>query len=347
MRIRHFGRARVVVALALGTAWLAAARAADSSAPAMARAAANFLTSLSAEQRATAAFAFDSDERLKWHFIPTEMFARRGLTIGAMSQPQRALARELLKTGLSARGYMTSTSIMDLETILRALEPNGSMVRDPERYFFSVFGTPSATGTWGWRVEGHHVSLHFTMLDGVVIGGAPTFFGTNPAEIRSGPRQGERILGAQEEAARALVQALDSQQRAKAVFDTTAPGDILTMNRLPIQPLAPAGVLSRELTPAQRDLLMRLVEAYTSLMAPDIAAARTSALQTAGVEQIGFAWAGDTERGKKHYYRVQGPTFLIEYDNTQNDGNHVHSVWRDFAGDFGLDVLRAHVKAAH
>jgi hypothetical protein len=313
----------------------------------MSAAASALLAALTPEQRAAATFPLEADERLRWHYIPTETFARKGLTIKAMSESQRTLARELLKTGLSQRGYLTATSIMDLETVLQVLETNGQFVRDPERYFVSVFGTPSARNAWGWRVEGHHVSVHFTVRDGAVVAGAPTFFGSNPAEVRSGPKQGVRLLGPQEDAGRALLQALDSAQRARAVVSETAPNDILTTNQVAIQPLAPAGIAAGELTATQRELLNRLIETYTSLMTTNIAAHRTASIQKAGAEKIAFVWAGEGERGRKHYYRVQGPTFLIEFDNAQNDGNHVHSVWRDFAGDFGRDLLRDHLKSAH
>ncbi|HEY6893274.1 MAG TPA: DUF3500 domain-containing protein, partial [Rhodanobacteraceae bacterium] len=196
---------------------------------------------------------------------------------------------------------------------------------------------------WGWRVEGHHISLHFTIVNGTVAG-SPTFFGSNPAEVREGPKKGLRILAAEEDAARALLQSLDAQQRTKAILDVTAPGDILTMASVDIKPLAPAGLTADAMTPSQRDLLMKLLDVYTGFMAPDIAADRTSRLTKAGVGKIAFAWAGPMERGQKHYYRVQGPTFLIEYDNTQNDANHIHSVWRDFDGDFGRDLLRDHLR---
>src|SRR6185436_18677431 len=226
-------------------------------------------------------------------FVPTSTFPRNGLLIKEMSQPQRALAHELVKAGLSQRGYLTASSIMDLETVLGALEAEqrasaaqppraAPIVRDPEGYFFAVFGTPSTKDTWAWRVEGHHISLNFTIVNGTLVAGSPAFFGSNPAEVRAG---------------------------------------------------------------AKKDLLMKLVDIYTGFMAEDIAAERMARIRKAGVEKIGFAWAGETERGKKHYYRVQGPTFLIEYDNTQNDGNHIHSVWRDFDGDFGRDLLREHLRS--
>jgi hypothetical protein len=325
--------------------------AADRSPSAMAGAATRFLAALSPEQKQQATFAFDSSEREHWGFIPTEIFPRHGLTIGSMSDPQRKLAHDLLKTGLSQKGYLTATSIMELENVLRVIEDNGGgdaaqgrrMERNPLKYFVSIFGIPSAHGTWGWRVEGHHVSLNFTVVNGTLIAATPQFFGSNPAEVRDGPKRGLRILAEEEDSARALLMALDPSERVKAVINVTAPGDIVTNNKVKIDPLAPAGILASELQANQRDMLMRVVDSYASAMAPDIAADRLAKLRQAGIEKIAFAWAGEAERGKKHYYRVQGPTFLIEFDNTQNDANHIHSVWRDFNGDFGRDLLREHL----
>jgi hypothetical protein len=310
---------------------------------------------LNPEQRQKASFAADSDERLRWHFIPTETFPRKGLTIGEMNDAQRAAAHDLLKAGLSQRGYLTATSIMDLETVLGALEAseraaapqpprNAPLVRDPGRYFVSVFGTPSTKATWGWRVEGHHVSLHFTIVNGTMVASSPTFFGSNPAEVRQGPKKGLRILGAEEDAARALLDSLDADQKQKAILDKVAPNDMVTMANVDIKPLDPIGLQVGALKPNQRELFMKLLDVYTGYMPTDIASDRMDRVKKAGIEKIGFAWAGETERGRKHYYRVQGPTFLIEYDNTQNDGNHIHSVWRDFNGDFGRDLLREHLR---
>jgi hypothetical protein len=337
----------------------AALSGADRSASSMTSAATAFLASLTPEQKGKAVFPFASDERVHWHFIPTgppPMFPRNGLTIKEMSEAQRKAAHALLKASLSQRGYMTASSIMDLETVLGALEaaqraaatepPRAApIVRDSERYFFSVFGTPSTKDTWGWRVEGHHVSLHFTVVNGSVLTASPSFFGSNPAEVREGPKKGLRILGIEEDAARALLESLDASQKTTAIINATAPGDMLTMNNLKIDPLSPTGVSAGSLNDKQRELLMKLIDVYTGFMAPEVAADRLAKLKKAGVDKIGFAWAGETERGKKHYYRVQGPTFLVEFDNTQNDGNHVHSVWRDFDGDFGRDLLREHLKS--
>ncbi len=346
---------RLVLAAAAVAAMVSGAIiAAERSSSAMASAAQAFLDSLTPEQRQKAAFPFDSPERLRWNYIPTEAFPRKGLMIKEMTAVQRARAHDLLKAGLSQRGYLTAASIMDLETVLGDLERRGrdggrgqaeGMVRDPERYFFSIFGAPSKKRTWGWRAEGHHVSLQFTIVNGTMVASSPTMFGSNPAEVPEGPKKGLRVLGDQEDTARALLMALDRAQRARAVIQNVALDEIVTTNKVEIKPLAPVGLTADAMTPAQRDLLLKVIETYTSKMADDIAAERMARIRSAGVEKISFAWAGEAERGKKHYYRIQGPTFLIEHDNSQNNGNHIHSVWRDFNGDFGRDLLREHYKA--
>jgi len=340
---------RPVLVVALVAVWLAGMTiAAERSASNMATAANRFLAALSPEQRQQASFALDSEELTRWHFIPTNTFPRKGVPIKDMTEAQRGLARDLLKAGLSQGGYQTAAGIMDLETVLKALEKNGTMTRDPELYYFSVFGTPAAKGTWGYRVEGHHLSLHYVVGKGTAVASSPAFFGTNPAEVREGPQTGKRLLGGQEDTARALLMSLDAAQRTTATFAAEAPTDIITMTKVTIDPLTPGGLAASEMKPAQKELLMQVIDSYTSKMADDIASERKARIKTAGIEKITFAWAGGTEKGVKHYYRVQGPTFLAEYDNTQNNGNHVHSVWRDFDGDFGRDLLREHLKeSAH
>jgi uncharacterized protein DUF3500 len=338
--------ARLLLIPTIAAAWVAGVTiASERSASSMANAANKFLGSLTDEQRKQATFATDSEELTRWHYVPAMQFPRNGLPIRAMNETQRGLAHELMKTGLSQRGYTQATTIMvDLENILKVLE-NGAAMRDPEQYAFSVFGTPAAKGVWGWRVNGHHLSLHFNVATGSMVASAPTFFGSNPAEVRvDGPKKGLRVLGDREDTARALLNALDETQRKSATLDGVAPGDIITKTAVKVDPLSPAGIASSAMTPKQRELLMSVIESYTSSMSPDIASERLAQLKQAGLEKITFAWAGESEMGKKHYYRVQGPTFLIEYDNTQNDGNHVHSVWRDFNGDFGRDLLREHVQ---
>ena len=340
---------RLTLAATLCAVWVAGVTiASERSATSMANAANKFLGALTPEQRQQASFALDSEELTRWHYVPATQFPRNGIPIRAMNESQRALAQELLKTGLSQRGYTQATTIMtDLEVILKALE-NGSAMRDPEQYCFSIFGTPAAKGAWGWRVNGHHLSLHFNVANGSAVGSTPTFFGSNPAEVRvDGPKKGLRVLGDREDTARALLMALDASQRTTATLEGAAPGDIVTKTAAKVDPLSPTGLAASAMTPKQREMLMAVIDTYTSSMASDIAAERLAQLRTAGLDKITFAWAGEAEVGQKHYYRVQGPTFLIEYDNTQNNANHVHSVWRDFNGDFGRDLLREHVKGVH
>jgi hypothetical protein len=337
----------VLVALLAAFAEAAKQRAAAS----MTDAAGRFLAALDAAQREKAAFAFDDAERLDWHFIPRP---RRGIPLKELGPEQRALAAALLKTGLSQTGYAKATTIMELEAVLGALEAKARaerptpgaaapIVRDPDLYYFTVFGTPSPEKPWGWRVEGHHVSLNFTVVKGDAVATTPSFLGVNPARVpEGGPRAGLRVLAQEEDQARALVLALDAEQRALAVFGQSAPRDIITMNKNRIEPLTPAGLSAGRMTAAQQNRLRALLALYADAMPAELAAARIRKIQRAGFERVHFAWAGATEPGRPHYYRVQGPTFLIEYDDTQNDANHIHSVWRDWNGDFGQDLLRDH-----
>jgi Protein of unknown function (DUF3500) len=346
--MKRFTSPRVVVAIGLLSALIAGTVvSAQRASSAMMTAANSFLSSLTPEQKKQATFAFEADERLHWNFIPDETFPRNGLPLKAMTEAQRKAAHALLRSGLSDRGYQTYTAIIALENILRAVEGGERMARDQDAYRFSVFGTPDSKGTWGWRVEGHHVSLHFSVVNGTAIASTPSFAGSNPAEVQDGAEKGKRVLGQQEDAGRALVTALDATQRTTAVFNATAPNEIVTTNKLDINPLEPAGLKASAMTAAQRDLLMKVLDAYAGLMTSDVASDRLAKIKTAGIENVTFAWAGPLERGQRHYYRVQGPTFLIEFDNTQNNGNHVHSIWRDFKGDFGRDLLREHIKTAH
>ena len=345
--------ALVVLVLGLFGAAVLSAQRTPTAAAAMSAAAERLIEALNADQRKQATYPLESDEYLHWNFIPDETFPRNGLPLKAMTEPQQRLAHELLKSGLSERGYQTYTSIIALENILRGVEGGRGdgrgrgMARDASAYRFTVFGQPSATGVWGWRVEGHHVSLHFLVNKGTVAASTPSFAGSNPAEVQDGPDKGKRVLAMLEDSGRTLVMALDDKQRATAIINTTAPNEIVTTNQLDIKPLSPDGIRASAMTPAQRDLLTKVLDAYAGLMAPDVAAERMAKIKAAGLENIGFAWAGAVERGKLHYYRVQGPTFLIEFDNTQNNGNHIHSIWRDFNGDFGRDLLREHIKTAH
>ena len=347
----HLSMLRLTVAATLITLFAGGAIVgSQKSASNMAKAAAGFLDSLTPEQRSRVAFPFESEDRLRWHFIPNETFPRKGLMIKDMNETQRRLAHDLLRSGLSARGYLKVTSIIELEDILRVIEAGGKLARNKEEYLLSIFGTPAAKGQWGWRFEGHHISVRFAVADGAVthnIASSPMFLGANPAQVQEGDKKGLRVLADEEDAARALVVALPAELHKQAIVDAVAPSDILTMNKTDIKPLPDQGVLYAALPAKQQALLSRLIEVYTSNMETDIAAERLAKIRAAGMDKIRFAWRGETDKGKKHYYSVQGPTFLIEYDNTQNNGNHIHSVWRDFEGDFGRDVLREHVRDAH
>jgi hypothetical protein len=302
-----------------------------------------FLMSLSDQERARATFAFDSDERERFHFVPPETFERHGFPLEDMSAEQRELAHALLSTGLSQSGHMTAMEIIELEAILEAREGGEAFSRDPDLYFVAVFGTPSTDGTWAWRFEGHHLSLHFTIVDGGITVSAPTFLAASPAEVMEGPRTGLRPLGSLEDAGRSLLASLDDAQREVTILDEVAPTNIVRGVELRPDPLSPVGIEGSALNSAQQDLLMDVVDFYISVMSDDIAALRRAKVQEGGIENITFAWAGGTERGDVSYFRVQGPSFLIEFDHTQRDPNHIHTGWRDFDGDFGRDMLRDHL----
>jgi hypothetical protein len=319
----------------------------------MALAAKNFISSLGDEQKARAIFDFDApfkeetvakpglpppDERRNWHYVPRP---RSGLPIKDMTTEQRLLTHGLLATGLSHRGYNKAVGIMSLESVLAALE-NNPKKRDPEMYFFSIFGTPGKE-PWAWRVEGHHLSLNFTIAAGVPVM-TPSFFGTNPGEVKTGPRAGTWVLEAEEELGRALVKSLDESQLKKAVILGKAPLEILNVPGR--NDSKPEGIPWTGLTEPQREILTKLIREYLFRHRPDVAETEfVKVMEKTGT--LHFAWAGGLERGEPHYYRVQGGAFVLEYDNVQNGANHVHSVWRDFDRDFGADVLAEHYKAAH
>ncbi len=346
MRTTVIVRAGVALIIVL-LAQLAVVLATERSAAAMSAAAEAFVAGLGPEQRAAAVFPYAAEERLRWHFIPNEMFHRKGLALRAMSANQQARAHALMKTALSQKGFLTATAIIRLEDTLRALERSQRFARSPLDYQFSVFGTPGSRAPWGWRVEGHHLSLHFSVVNGRVTATAPTFTGANPAEVSDGAARGQRVLAPLEDTGRALVASLTADQRATAIIAGIAPTDIVSGNKHGIAALTPAGLAAAAMTPAQKAALTSVIAAYASLLAEDLAADRMGRIDAAGLERVTFAWAGPVDKGAKHYYRVQGPTFLIEYDNTQNDGNHIHAVWRDFGRDFGRDVLREHIRADH
>ena len=302
-----------------------------------------FLAALDANQLGKATFPFDTDERMNWHFIPKE---RKGLPLLEMTPYQKHLASALLAAGLSQTGYIKAVTIMSLEDVLKLMENDSGERRDPEKYSFSIFGAPSDNGVWGYRVEGHHLSQNYTVVSGKVING-PSFFGCNPAEVRQGPRKGLRTLAGEDDRGSELIHALDEPLQKVAIVDPTAYPDILTAaSRKAALQGQPSGLSASKMNAKQFDALMALVEEYARNVPGELAEGRIAQINKAG-RNIYFAWSGGINRGDPHYYRVQTPYFLIELDDTQDNANHIHSVWRDFTGDFGEDLLMKHYQASH
>jgi hypothetical protein len=302
-----------------------------------------FLAALDSDQRGKASFPFDNPERMNWHFIPKE---RKGLPLRDMMPYQKHLASALLAAGLSQTGYIKAITIMSLEDVLKIIEDDSGEVRNPEKYYFSVFGTPSDSGTWGYRVEGHHLSQNYTVVDGQVIDG-PSFFGANPAEVRQGSRKGLRTLVGEDDLGLELMHALDEQQGKVAIVDPTAYEEILTAaSRKAALRGQPSGLSALKMNTRQFDALMALIAEYAHNVPDELAERRMAQINKAS-RNIYFAWSGGINRGDRRYYRVQAPSFLIEFDDTQDNGNHIHSVWRDFTGDFGQDLLQQHYQDRH
>lgn len=305
----------------------------------MAEYAREFLRSLHFESREMANLAFDDENRYDWHYIP-RMGERQGIPYKSMTVPQSQLGHRLMSTALSHEGMSKALGVMYLDQILWEIER--TEMRDSELYYVTVFGDPSDEGNWGWRVEGHHLSLNITIWDGEVISTSPMFMGANPARIRDGAQEGMEVLEGEQELARRLLHMFDDQQREVVVYANRPPVDIETREIVQVEPGPPRGLSVREMSETQAGLLMQLVEEYAYRIRPELADAEMAEIRRAGVEEIHFGWAGGDEFGEPHYYRIQGPTFLIEYDNRQNGANHIHSVWRDLTGDFGQDLLAQH-----
>ena len=309
----------------------------------MTNAAKAYLNALSPELRARSIFPFDSDERLNWHFVPLE---RKGVALREMTSAQKHLAEALLSAGLSQQGIIKAHTIMSLDQILKDMEKGKGPERDPEKYYVTIFGEPSEQGTWGYRFEGHHISLNFTVVNGR-IASSPSFFGDNPAEVKEGPRAGLRALMREEDLGRELVKSLDDAQRNVAIVDKTAPKDILTFDsRKAALNGQPNGLPFSKMSAKSKQVLTELVSEYATNFPPQISDFRMEQFRK-NQGNLYFAWSGGIEKGEPHYYRVQTPVFLIEYDDTQNNANHIHSVWRDYAGDFGEDLLAQHYQASH
>jgi hypothetical protein len=326
--------------------------------PEMVKAANNLLVTLTPEQKAKIQYPFAHAERINFHFTPV---TRQGLPFKEMTPEQTKLAHALLATGVSQKGYIKATTIMSLEEVLRGLEAGGrggrggrgGFVRDPDNYFFTIFGEPSETGTWGLRVEGHHLTLNFTIDKGKVLAHTPAFMGANPAEVRTGPRTGLRALGTEEDLARSLILSLDAQQKQVAILPGAPPNDIRTGENFNIDNIPnfdinkPTGLQASRLNARQQEALIALIEEFAYRMPIELADATMTEVKKPGLDKVYLTWVGGTNKGEQYYYRVHGPSFLIELNNTQNQGNHVHSVWRDLKNDFGRDVLKEHLQTAH
>lgn len=335
----------LVTTLLVGTAMVAALMAqagkSEPSGKAMTEAAMAFLGSLSPEQAQQVKFGYDDPERLNWHFIPR---VRKGLPIRDLEGQPLKLAHGLLQTGLSPAGYSQTMDIMGLEEVLYLLEAGERAERrerrDPRKYYFSIFGTPALTGTWGWRVEGHHISLNFSVKDGQVVASTPEFFGANPGLIDAGPGRSIRVLGAEEDLARQILKSCSPEQLKVTWIDKKAPGDLRGGGLPQPEISSPVGLQAKAMSADQKQILAQVMSEYLKNMPADVEQTRRGEVNAAGLDNIYFAWWGDQERNQPHYYRIQGPTFIIEYNNTQNEANHVHSMWRQLGGDFNIPVAR-------
>jgi hypothetical protein len=305
-----------------------------------------FLKLLDSELKSQIQFSFDDAERFDWHYVPR---GREGVSLHDLSQAQLDAALELLKASLSVQGYKKATDVISLETVLREVEnrPADDPYRDPKKYYFSMFGSPAKDTPWGWRLEGHHLSLNFSALDNKLQSSTPSFMGSNPATVPSGSRKGTQILQDESALGFSLVNAFSPAQLKTVVVSVDAYPDILSENKRKAVLLNPAGISYREMTEPQRKLFMALLDVYVKNYELGFSTTLMNKIKKAGIENLSFAWAGSLKPGKGHYYRIQGPMLLIEFDNTQNNANHIHTVVRDLTNDFAEDVLREHYAREH
>jgi hypothetical protein len=298
-----------------------------------------FLSSLSPELKGKAEFSFADQERENWKFTPQ---SRKGVSLEMLDASQQALAKKLLATVLSEQGMLKANTIEDLEKLLGEME-NNPVRRNHKAYFTSIFGKPDVKATWGYRYEGHHLAVNVTIIDGAHLIATPTFMGASPAKVAEGRLKGTHILAKEEELARAL--AVSVQQSGKAVVYTDKPpGEILTGEKRVAEQLSPVGVTAEAFTEEQKKLLHALIAEFANRHRPAIADKEIKTLQGLAPKDIRFGWAGSMEEGKAYYFRVQTPGILIEAANSQNNANHIHTVWRDHKDDFGRDSLGDHYK---
>jgi len=303
----------------------------------MAEAANSYLDSLNAEQKSQTTFDFADEERVNWHFIPRE---RKGLGLWDLDGSALTAAEALVATGLTSAGYITSLQVRSLEEVLYLFEGGDEEVRrkrrHPHKYYISIFGNPAGSDEWGWRFEGHHLSLNYTIKGDDILSATPEFFGANPGVIDGGPGRSLRVLGRREDLARSILKAASEQQQSSIWISKEAPRDIRGAGAPQAEIGEPVGVISGDMNPEQQELMRELVGEYLSAMPASVVRRRVQEIQEAGVENIYFAWWGGSELNDPHHYVIQGPTFVIEYNNTQNQANHVHSIWRNLSGDFNI-----------
>lgn len=326
--------------------------------PKMTMAVSAFLKTLNAEQKAEVMHPLADTLRFNWHFIPRE---RLGFNLKRMSEPQRKAAMNMVEVVMSDKGFKKVKDIMDLESVLRVLEsrPPNDTRRDPENYAFLVFGDPSsgspaAKDPWGWRMEGHHISIHYTSVDGHVSF-TPSFLGSNPGHVLIDvPQKGERVLGEEEDMGYELLNSLDADQKNRVVLAAKSPSEIFSVNQRQVTGIEKGkfeGLAMKDMTAAQQKIFKNLIALYLDRYHVTLKNQQMKQLEKAGMDKLYFAWMGDTKlemgKGKGHYYRIHGPTILIEFDNTQNDANHIHTVVRDLTDDFSEDLLKEHYAKSH
>ncbi len=306
------------------------------------------LNSLDVNQKSAISYSYHDGERIFWYYPPMN---RHGLLLRDMTEEQRGLAYALMATGLTEDSNRQARLIIEHETVLGPLEQERghiTFVRDPLLYSWTIFGDPGSDAEpWGWRVEGHHVSLHYSVWGDRVLSVTPFFFGANPAEVPKGPKQGLRILGKSQDIALELMNSLDAGQQSRAVIYDEAPADIITFNSSKASLPKEEGLPATALSGTQREMLMALASEYVTRIRSDLAEDKLNALRQGGLEKIHLAWGGPVDRTQPHYYRLHGGDFVVEYDNRQNGANHIHSVLRDVENDFAADVLRDHLLLYH
>ncbi len=308
-----------------------------------------FITMLSDTQKTKALYPFDTAERYRFMYVPLD--DRKGISMNELSAAQQTAVFDLLKTSLSTETITKMKSIMLLDNVLKEMEHRKAddHYRDPGKYFITLFGIPSATTTWGWRFEGHHIAFHFSANKKELVGGTPSFLGSNPAIVLQGPQKDENVLKDETDQGFMLLHALSAAEQKKAIIDTAAPNEILTAASRKAMIANPAGIRYKELSAANQQLFLQLLGLYVHRYTKLFADKMLKDIQVAGLDNLWFTWAGYTEHvlGKPYYYRIQGPSIIIEYDNSQNNANHIHTVIRDLNNDFGGDLLLQHYKESH